>query len=87
VGYEAVYRRSIEEPEAYWSEFAAELHWFKPWEKVLDNSNPPFTRWFVGGKTNLCYNAVDRHALGKRRGQAALIWELSLIHISEPTRH
>jgi propionyl-CoA synthetase len=75
VGYEAVYRRSIEEPEAYWSEFAAELHWFKPWEKVLDNGNPPFTRWFVGGETNLCYNAVDRHALGKRRGQAALIWE------------
>lgn len=66
MGYEAVYRRSIEEPEAYWAEFAAELHWYKPWEKVLDNSNPPFTRWFVGGETNLCYNAVDPSRLGRQ---------------------
>ncbi len=75
MSYEAAYRRSIEDPEGYWAEFAAELHWYKPWDKVLDYSNAPFTRWFVGGETNLCYNAVDRHALGKRRGQAALIWE------------
>ncbi|NJN15834.1 MAG: propionate--CoA ligase [Oscillochloris sp.] len=75
MGYEDVYRRSIDDPHGFWGELATELHWFKPWDTVLDDSNPPFYRWFVGGETNICYNAVDRHALGKRRGQAALIWE------------
>jgi propionyl-CoA synthetase len=75
MGYAETHRRSIEDPQGYWGELAEELHWFKPWDKVLDDSNPPFYRWFVGGETNLCYNAVDRHALGARRGQAALIWE------------
>jgi len=75
MGYEETYRRSIEDPQGYWGQLAEELHWYTPWERVLDDSNPPFTRWFVGGETNLCYNAVDRHALGAKRGQAALIWE------------
>ncbi len=75
MGYEDVYRRSIEDPAGFWGEIAKELHWFRPWDRVLDDSEAPFYRWFVGGETNLCYNAVDRHALGKRRGQAALIWE------------
>jgi propionate--CoA ligase len=73
--YEQTYRRSIDDPVGFWGEIAAELHWYRPWDKVLDDSNAPFYRWFVGGETNLCYNAVDRHALGARRGQAALIWE------------
>ncbi|MCU0491390.1 MAG: propionate--CoA ligase [Chloroflexaceae bacterium] len=75
MSYQEVYRRSIDDPQGYWAEQAAELHWFTPWEKVLDDSNAPFYRWFVGGETNLCYNAVDRHALGPKRGQAAIIWE------------
>jgi propionate--CoA ligase len=75
MSYEETHRRSVEDPEGYWGELAAELHWYRPWEQVLDTSNAPFCRWFVGGETNLCYNAVDRHALGARRGQAALIWE------------
>lgn len=75
MSYQDVYRRSIEEPAAFWSEIAEELHWFRKWDEVLDDSRAPFYRWFVGGETNLCYNAVDRHALGERRGQAALIWE------------
>ncbi|PDW02376.1 acetate--CoA ligase [Candidatus Viridilinea mediisalina] len=75
MGYAELHRRSIEDPEGFWGELAEELHWYKPWDKVLDASNAPFYRWFVGGETNLCYNAVDRHALGPRRGQAALIWE------------
>ena len=73
--YADLHRRSIEDPEGYWAELAEELHWYKKWDKVLDDSNAPFYRWFVGGETNLCYNAVDRHALGPRRGHAALIWE------------
>ncbi|HMQ29601.1 MAG TPA: propionate--CoA ligase [Chloroflexaceae bacterium] len=75
MGYAELHRRSIEDPEGYWGELAEELHWYKKWDRVLDDSRAPFYRWFVGGETNLCYNAVDRHALGARRGQAALIWE------------
>ncbi|NTW01032.1 MAG: acetate--CoA ligase, partial [Oscillochloris sp.] len=75
MGYEDTHRRSVEDPAGYWAELAEELHWYKRWDTVLDDSKAPFYRWFVGGETNLCYNAVDRHALGARRGQAALIWE------------
>ena len=60
--YKEFHRRSIEERDAFWGELAKLIHWQKPFEKVLDYSNPPFAKWFVGGLTNLCYNAVDRHA-------------------------
>ncbi|MCK4636473.1 MAG: propionyl-CoA synthetase, partial [Methanomicrobia archaeon] len=73
--YEEAYKLSLEKPEEFWGREAEDLHWYKKWDKVLDDSNYPFFRWFVGGKTNLCYNAVDRHALGSKRGTAAIIWE------------
>jgi acetyl-CoA synthetase len=73
--YPEVYRRSIEQPEAYWAEAAAELEWFTPWEQVLDESEAPFYRWFVGGKTNLVLNALDRHVKTWRKNKLALIWE------------
>src|SRR5436305_4708130 len=72
--YEQMYKRSIEDPEAFWAEAARELHWFKPWDKVLE-WNLPWAKWFVGGKLNLCYNCVDRHALGERRDKTAILWE------------
>ncbi|HEV2322542.1 MAG TPA: acetate--CoA ligase [Terracidiphilus sp.] len=72
--YESMYKRSIEDPEGFWAEVARELHWFKPWTKVLE-WDLPWAKWFVGGKMNLCYNCVDRHALGARREKTALIWE------------
>jgi len=72
--YEALYQRSLDDPEGYWAEVARELHWFAPWTKVLE-WNPPWAKWFVGGKINLCYNAVDRHALGKRKDKTAILWE------------
>ncbi|RZA33259.1 MAG: propionate--CoA ligase [Lysobacteraceae bacterium] len=72
MGYKETYRRSIEEPEAFWSEEAKAIHWHKPPQRILDYSNPPFRRWFVGGETNLCYNAVDRH-LADRADQLALV--------------
>ncbi len=75
MSYEEIYRRSIADPAKFWGECADQLHWYRRWDQVLDESSAPFYRWFVGGETNLCYNAVDRHALGERRGQAALIWE------------
>ncbi|MGN7918941.1 propionate--CoA ligase [Lysobacter sp. 22409] len=70
--YQAFHRRSIEQPEAFWAEQAQAIHWHKPPQQVLDYSRPPFRRWFAGGETNLCYNAVDRH-LQARGEQAALI--------------
>jgi acetyl-CoA synthetase len=72
--YEALYKQSIDDPEAFWAGAAKELHWFKPWDKVLE-WNLPWAKWFVGGQLNLCYNCVDRHALGARRDKIALIWE------------
>jgi propionyl-CoA synthetase len=72
-GYREFHRRSIEQPEAFWDEQARAIYWHKPYRKVLDYSKPPFTRWFVGGETNLCYNAVDRH-LAERGDQRALIY-------------
>jgi propionyl-CoA synthetase len=59
--YEEAYRRSIEDPEGFWGEAAEAITWTKKWDKVLDDSNAPFYRWFAGGELNTCYNAVDRH--------------------------
>src|SRR5687768_3954140 len=67
------YRRSIEDPEGFWADEAKRIDWHTPFGKVLDYSKPPFSRWFVGGETNLCHNAVDRH-LAKRGDQPALVW-------------
>ena len=75
VGYDDVYQHSLADPEGFWGRVAEELHWYQKWDRVLDDSNPPFFRWFVGGQTNLCYNAVDRHVLEGRAEKAALIWE------------
>ncbi|MFW9992145.1 MAG: acetate--CoA ligase [Candidatus Odinarchaeota archaeon] len=72
--YEEAHRLSLEDPETFWGREAEKLFWYEKPQKVLED-NYPFFRWFVGGKTNICYNAVDRHALGSKRGTAALIWE------------
>ena len=66
------HRRSISDRDAFWAEQAALIDWHKPFDKVCDYSSPPFARWFVGGQTNLCHNAVDRH-LKERAEQNALI--------------
>jgi propionyl-CoA synthetase len=73
MNYEEFHRRSIEQPEAFWAEQAELIHWHKPPEKILDYSNPPFRSWFVGGETNLCYNAIDRH-LKDRADQPAVVY-------------
>ena len=71
--YRDFYQRSIERPDEFWSEQARLIDWQQPFERVLDYSRPPFARWFVGGRTNLCHNAVDRH-LASRADQPALVW-------------
>jgi len=73
--YEAEYQRSIKDPESYWAEVASELHWFHPWDRVLNEEEKPFYKWFEGGKTNMAYNCVDRHIKGANRNKAALIFE------------
>ena len=73
--YEDLYRFSIENPQSFWAERAEELEWYQKWDKVLDDSNPPFFKWFVGGKTNIVHNALDRHLNTYRKNKIALIWE------------
>jgi propionyl-CoA synthetase len=73
VTYADFYRRSIEDRDIFWAEQAALIDWQRPFTQVCDYSHPPFARWFVGGTTNLCHNAVDRH-LAARAEQNALIW-------------
>ena len=72
--YDAMYRRSVEEPEAFWAEAAGELEWFAPW-RAGSEGEAQDTKWFAGGKTNLCHNCVDRHALAAKRDNVALLWE------------
>ncbi|MCB0328813.1 MAG: AMP-binding protein, partial [Bdellovibrionales bacterium] len=72
--YERLYRQSIEDPEAFYGTVAKELHWFEPWQRVLEYKTPD-AKWFVGGKTNLCYNAVDRQVEAGYGDSLAIIWE------------
>jgi propionyl-CoA synthetase len=73
--YDDARARALGNPNAFWAEAAEDIHWFKRWEKVLDDSNQPFYRWFVGGEVNTCYNAVDRHVEHGRADQTALIYD------------
>ncbi|MBL8331365.1 MAG: propionate--CoA ligase [Rubrivivax sp.] len=73
MSYAEFHRRSLQDRDAFWTEQAQLIDWQTPFEQVCDYSNPPFARWFVGGKTNLCHNAVDRHA-ARHPDRAALIW-------------
>ncbi len=70
----AVYEEARKDPEGFWAGFAEELHWFKKWDKVLE-WDPPFAKWFLGGKINVSYNCLDRHLDSARRNKAAIIWE------------
>ena len=73
--YRALYERARQHPEEFWAEVAErEIFWFEKWKHVFE-WNPPFARWFVGGKTNASYNCLDRHLASGRRNKAAIIWE------------
>ncbi len=72
--YEAMYHRSIDDPEGFWAEAALELDWFTPFGKVLEGEMGSAT-WFNGGKLNLAHNCVDRHANGARADKVAILWE------------
>ncbi|MEX3982604.1 propionate--CoA ligase [Paraburkholderia sp. EG287A] len=71
--YRDFHRESVANPDDFWRREAGRIHWETPFDQVLDRSNPPFARWFCGGRTNLCFNAVDRH-LASRAQQNALVY-------------
>jgi propionyl-CoA synthetase len=73
--YNEVHARSLAKPEEFWAEAAAQIHWYKTWDKVLDDSRRPFYRWFTGGELNTCYNALDRHVDAGRGEQPALVYD------------
>jgi propionyl-CoA synthetase len=72
--YAEIHARSLSDPQGFWGEIAEGITWTRKWDRVLDDSRPPFYRWFAGGELNTCYNALDRH-LSTRGDQAALIYD------------
>lgn len=75
VGYDEIYTRSLRDPEHFWGEAAEQVSWIRPWDRVLDTSKSPFTRWFPGGVLNTCYNALDRHIECGNGDRIALIYD------------
>ena len=73
--YDAAYAEAQADPLGFWERRAQTLEWYAPWEKVLDDSDAPFYKWFVGAKTNIAHNALDRHVKTWRRNKLALIWD------------
>ena len=82
--YLAAHGRSLTQPDQFWGEAAGGISWFRRWDRVLDDSRPPFYRWFTGGMLNTCYNAVDRHVARGRGRQTALIYDSP---VTETVRH
>ena len=73
--YEGVYARSMQDPDGFWAAAAEAIHWEKRWDRVFDDSRPPFYRWFTGGVLNTCYNALDVHVDRGRAKQKALVYD------------
>ena len=73
--YAEAYEQSINDPNGFWGKIAEDCHWYKKWDKVLDDSNKPFYRWFTGGEVNTCYNAVDLHVDNGMGEQDAIIYD------------
>ena len=73
--YQEMYKRSLEDPEGFWGEYAEELHWFKKWDHVYEGDFAKArVKWFVGGKLNAAYNCLDRHLQSGQRDRIALLW-------------
>jgi acetyl-CoA synthetase len=72
--YERLYKEAKDDPEGFWAKIAQELHWFKPWDRVLE-WKLPFAKWFLGGELNISYNCLDRHVATWRKNKAAIQWE------------
>jgi len=73
--YDELVAQAAADREGFWAAIAEDLHWFKKWDRVLDWTNPPFAKWFVGGRINVSYNCLDRHVAAGRGDKVALLWE------------
>ncbi len=73
--YQEIYNQWKQDPEGFWANAAEDIDWYKKWDKVLDDSNKPFYRWFAGAEVNTCYNALDRHVENGRANQLALVYD------------
>src|SRR5438105_3245896 len=73
--WSAIAQEALNDPQKFWAERAEELEWFQKWDTVLDETNKPFYKWFVGGKTNIIHNAIDRHLHTYRKNKLAFIWQ------------
>jgi propionyl-CoA synthetase len=82
-GYEETYRRAMANPAGFWAEAAEAIDWERRWDRVLDDGDPPFYRWFAGGRLNTCWNALDRHVAGGRAEQTALIYDSPVTAIKQ----
>ena len=76
--FDKIYHASISDPDKFWSELAEDIHWYKKWDQLLDDSEAPFYRWYVGGQTNVCYNAVDIHVEQGYGDQLAIIYDSAI---------
>ena len=83
--YEEMYNKSIEDPDAFWSDIAKRITWYKPWEKVRDfNFKNGKIKWFENGKLNVSYNCLDRHVESGNGEKTAIIWAVSYTHLTLP---
>ena len=73
--FQKEYQASVRDPETFWSSVAEEMHWYTKWDKVLDETEAPFYKWYTGAKTNLSVNCLDRHLDSATRNKAAIIWQ------------
>ena len=76
--YQEEFNQSIQRPDQYWGEIAKAVHWEKTWDKVLDDSDKPYYRWFTGAEVNTCYNALDIHVKEGRGEQNAIIYDSAM---------
>ena len=76
--YQQEFQRSLSSPDEYWGEIARDVHWYKSWDKVLDDSEAPYYRWFTGAEVNTCYNALDLHVNEGRGDQDAIIYDSAM---------
>jgi len=83
MNYNQSYKLSLEQPEKFWTKAADNIHWDKPWKRVIDDSNIPFYRWFTGGELNTCYNALDYHIDNGHGEQVALIYDSPVTDICQ----
>jgi len=81
--YKEIFAKSIENRDAFWSKAAEGIDWYRTWDRVLDQTRPPFYRWFAGGELNTCYNALDRHVERGRADQVALIYDSQVTNTIE----